>query len=248
MNEREIIFQKYTILSGEGIIISYFFLVLYGLWQIKNIKMPLRIFFYYILATLLINLLEHGFIWGTRLSTYYHVFKPFLEYWQISNTFFLNILYYLKNTIFLGWFFIELIPPISKQLKILVFFTIIFEIIIYLFVDGYQNYGNVNPPFDALFCFALPFLYLWYLYRSPFLTRITLYKNSFFWISLGLIMENLTGILYFFVADKVYDTDFILYSTLSIGKNVVLFIAIILFALAFYNTNLAKFLSSKEEK
>ena len=69
----------------------------------KRLNRPLKIFLYYCIALLLANLMEQSFVWVS--SKYYSLLKPMLEFWKIGDSNFLQIIYYLIDFTFLGWFY-----------------------------------------------------------------------------------------------------------------------------------------------
>ena len=109
-----------------------------------------------------------------------------------------------------------------------------------MFIDGYKGLGVVGPTTDAVFCFLLPAYFLWYNRNTP--TVIPLKKIAYFWISLGLIVQNLFGLLFYYTGDKLQHTDFVLYVIGYIIKDCFDIFGLILFALAFYNAKYAKYL------
>ena len=111
----------------------------------------------------------------------------------------------------------------------------------YLFIEGYLVYGVFNPTADAVFAFALPLIYLGYLYRLD--TMVPLSKNPYFWISLGLVVPNLISLIFHFVGNKLLETDFILFAKLTIAKNGITVIGHILIAIGFYYARYVNFLS-----
>jgi hypothetical protein len=240
-----IVWQEYIVKSGQIVTIMTFIVLLIGLWKWRHHNKPLRIFFYYIFATLVLHFVEQGFIWATRKSTYYDEFKPFLDTFGITSTAFLSIFVFLKNVILLGWFYIVLLAkePITIYLKKVIWILIITEIISYLFVEGHNSFGIINPTIDGIFCFVFPMIYLWFLYN--FGKLIPLFKNSFYLISTGLIIQNLFGLLYFFTSDKLYETDIVMYSIVSIVRNGIDIIGYLFFAYAFYQAKYAKYLVVK---
>lgn len=242
----EKLIQEYLILSGKIVTVSYLLLLLTGFWRWEYFNKPLRIFFWYVVVTFILNFLEQLFIWGTRRSTHYYDLKPYLDYWQITNTVFMYILFYTKNALLLGWMYTLLFTTPSKGQLIwwIALGLTIFEWISYFSIDGYQGYGNVNPTLDGIFCFTVPMVYLGFLYQHTSVT-LPLTKNSFFWISLGLIMENLIGLFFFYTAAKLQQSDTVTYSIVFMIKNVAVLTAIIFFCLAFYRANYIRFLRNE---
>ncbi len=199
--------------------------------------------FLFCLATLGVNLFEQALIWS--INTYTDFFLPYLEYWEISNTFFLNILYYLKNLLLLGWFY-SLVFPVKPFNSIILYASYILATaaIISYFIEGYQNMGVVNPAIDTVFIILLPLIYLWVSRKSSL--RIPLKKNPYFWISLGLLVPNSLGLFLFFSGDYIHAKNYILYCQLFSVKNVFEIIGQVFISLGFIYAYHARFIKAAE--
>lgn len=231
MPEIEIYYNKILILFGRLNIASMILPIVIAIWMWKRLNKPLKVFLGYCVVTLLINLLEQMFIWS--VDKYTDFWLPILRYWRIENTNFLQILYYLRDFTFLGWFYSILLPLHSeiwvKRIAISLFFA---TLINYLFIEGYRVYGIFNPAIDAIFSFVLPLFYLWFLYQSFF--HIPLYKNPYFWLSFGLIFINLLGLFLYFAGNKMQQTDFVLFAKVVIIKNCLEIIGRIILSIGFW--------------
>lgn len=239
--------QEYLILTGKIVTVCYMLPILIGIWRWSFLDKSLRLFFIYIVATFLLNALEQLFMWATRLSIHYYDLKPYLDYWEITNPMFMYILFYLKNALLLGWLYSTALastPRISQRIGWVAVGLAAFELLSYFFIDGYKGYGNLNPTLDGIWCFALPMLYLWFMYKQTQIT-IPLTKNSFFWISFGLILTNLIGLLFFYTADKLYESDVVTYSIVFMIKNSTTIAAIVFYCIAFYRANYIRFIRNK---
>jgi hypothetical protein len=205
----------------------------------------LAIFLFYLITGLIIGTFEQGFIWAT--NKYYTYFKPWLDYWHIADVNFLQILYYLKNFAFLGWFFSLLLQPqVSalwiKRISISLF---VIALINYLFIEGYLVYGIFNPTADAIFCFVLPMFYLWFLYSTD--SKVPLSKNPYFWMSLGLAAPNLISLIFHFWGNKLVEIDFVFFAQLAIAKNGISFLGHIFLAIGFYYAPYTRYMRRKTE-
>lgn len=64
----------------------------------KYLNRPLILFLCYCVTTFLLNLLEQTFIWVA--THHFDLIEPFVSYWKIADTNFLNILFFLKEFLF----------------------------------------------------------------------------------------------------------------------------------------------------
>ena len=215
--------------------------ILISLIYKKNWTLPLKVIFYYCLFTLLINFFEAIVIWTS--IHHFEWIEPILAFLKTDNTTFLSILYYVKDFILLAWFFslIYPSPPINRYIFWSGIILAIGSIINYLFIEGYREFGIFNPGADGIFIVALPILYLWTSQRQSL--RISLKKNPYLWISLGLLFPNLLSLFLYFTGDYLYKSDIILYYKFFIAKNIFEIIGLILIAIGFSHARYARFIS-----
>ena len=240
MSQLEIYWNDILMYSGRITTLFYFVPIISALLFAKYLNRPLKIFLLYSITTLLINFIEIGFIWAT--GAYTEVLLPYLEYWEIRNTFFLQILDYIKNFLFLGLFFSLVIPLDSIKIYFLRLGQIltIIALINYFFFVGYKEQGILNPSMNAIFIVIIPLIYMWKSQRISL--RIPLKKNPYLWISLGLIIPNLLNLFLFFSGDYLSKLDFILFIKFSLLKNCFIVLGQILIAIGFAHSYYARFI------
>lgn len=240
MNNSGDFYNNLFIISSKSVLISLMALVIIGITQQKYLNKPLKIIFAYKSLSLLFTIFLHGFVWfATR---YYEKIKHLLDYFNIKNTNFLEILFYINDFIFLGWFYYLLLgkQPYGKWIRLISIGLLIATIVNYLFIEGHTVFGVFNPTADAIFVFSIAAFYLWYLYRSHLM--LPLQKNPYFWISFGLIVPHVIGFFLFLVGDITYEEDFKLFVIMSIIKNCFLILAQVLFAIGFWRARYAQYL------
>ncbi|PHN04143.1 hypothetical protein CRP01_23390 [Flavilitoribacter nigricans DSM 23189 = NBRC 102662] len=201
---------------------------------------PLRIVFYYCLVTLFVNLFEQGVIWVS--ANRFHWIKDFIAYFKIQNTFFLLILYYLKNFLLVGWFYSTLFPKNTFQRFIFPLSCIlsVVALINHCFIEGYHAPGNLNPVLEGVFLILLPLSYLWY--SRSYSLRIPLKKNPYLWISIGILLPELLSLFLDLTGDYIYARDFILYVKLYSASNVLDIIGNLFLSLGFFYGRYALFI------
>jgi hypothetical protein len=193
-------------------------------------------FLYYLILILVLDASFWLFIWA--VNNYTNFFLPFLNKFKIQNTFFLSILVYLTGIYFLGIFFSRIHN--SNLIKRLMYLYIPIAIGIYLFIDGYQEYGRVN---DLLLKFFVIGLSLWYL-KKAFATNLnrTFFRNYYALICLGLFLPNIFQLLFSLFANNLDKTNFVLYVKLKIATNFIDFIGYFLYGWVFLKAKNLKFL------
>ncbi|HMN91172.1 MAG TPA: hypothetical protein PKD70_11920 [Saprospiraceae bacterium] len=220
--------------------IVFIFPILIAFFRWQYLNKPLRVFLGYCVVTVLLNLLEWGFIQST--VAHWSFWEPILQKLGITNTFFLLILYHLKNFIFLGWFFSLLLThPAAKWVRGIVITLSIAAVVNYIFIEGYQEAGRFNPTADAIFTFILPLYYLWRLYRA--VIDVALVKNAYFWISLGLLIPNVIALYFYFTSPDLHNEDYCLFLWVNMIKNFFEIIGSTLLAIGFWRAPFVKYIT-----
>ncbi len=242
MIELEKLYNQYLGLSSYIVTAFIIIPIILAIWQWRYLNKPLKIFFWYCIITLALNILEHTFVWIVSYSSIKGEILPYLKKWNIKNTNFLSILYFSKDFIFLGLFFKEIlkyrinvswIPPFIALLLVATWVN-------HLFIEGFRAYGVFNRTVDAIFCFALPLYFLWFIFNED--SKVPIVKNPYFWIGIGLISTALIGFYLFLAGDKIRATDKVLFFKLAIIKNVIMMIEQVLEAIGFYFARYTKYL------
>jgi hypothetical protein len=224
---------------GQLTIVTMLLPVAVALVRYRQLNQPTRVFLGYLIATIGVNLIEQAFIWS--VNTYTSFWLPYLTRWQIGDTHFLQILAYLKNFLLLGWYFGLVVPArlgrgvvgVSLALSLL-------ALIDYLWMTGYNVPGVLTPTLNGVFTTSLPMIHLWFLVRQD--QKVSLYRIPYFWFSAGLILSYLFQLLFFFLGEKIYQTDFLLYVKLSIAGNFLRVLSQVLFAYGFSQWKLLRYL------
>ena len=201
--------------------------IVIGFFKLNELNKELKLFWAFRILMPLINFLIWLFIW--LVDRYYDFFLPFLTRFNIQNTYFLSILSYLTQIYFIGLFYSMLFhSSMIKRITMIYFFC---AILIYFFIDGYQEYGSVNALLIKIFIIVLSFLY----FNKAFITGLNrnFLKNPYVLISLGLLLPNVFQVLFSLFVNDLNKTNFILSIKLKILTNFIDFIGYFLFSLAF---------------
>ncbi len=214
--------------------------ITFALYNKKHLNKPLKIFLWYCIASFLVNLIHQAFIWA--VNNYQDIFVPLLNKWQIKDTNFMGILAFTTNFAFLGWYFYTVMPheKTAKGIRWLSSSLFIAAIIDYLFIGDFRDLGVFTPAASAIFCFVLPAIHLWFLYRDD--AKVPLSKNPYFWIAMGLFLPHLASFFLYFMGDTIHKEDFSLFVKISIGKISLSMIGQVLLAVGFYYARYSKFL------
>ncbi len=224
---------------GQFTTVATYLPLVVAIFRIKHFNKALWVFFAYIVATVLTNSLEQIVIWS--VGAYPTLLVPYLHQLGIENTLFLGIFSTLKNLLLLGWFYkILLTDKLGKFVGYLSIFLAIFAIIDYLFITGYKVTGVLMPTLVGFFVVLVPMTYLWFLYQRD--NRISIYKIPYFWFSIALTVAHLLGLLFYFMGEKVYKTDFILFVKISVVRNIITVIRSVVFAYGFWMASYVRFL------
>lgn len=232
------------ILSGNLTLFIRILTVLCAIYFIKYWNEDIRFFFFYILFSVVLNFLEQVFIWVT--DVFKDSITPFLLYWEISDTFFLQIFLYLNNYLLLGIFYSR-ISPIKSYGSLLRWLSIILAlltIVNFFFFDGYKKHGLLSASLIVIFVFVVPLIYLWQ--SQKYSLRIPLWKNPYFWISLGLVIPNLLSSFLYFTGDNIYSYDYVVYVQMYCAKNFFTMFGQLMIAIGFAHSYYARFIQTTE--
>ena len=215
-------------------------------YRIKYLNKPLYAFFIFKILSLMVNLFEQFFIW--YVTKYYDSVKYYLNYFDVQDTSFIGIFFYVLTFVFVGKFY-RILLGTSKHGKTIQWISsvlLIIAVVNYFFIEGYRVYGKFNPAASAIFAFGTAVYYLSQLFRSNLALPVR--HNPYFWLSLGVIVPNLMGVFLFLVGDVVHKEDYNLFVVLSSLKNGFLVIGQILMAIGFWNAPYAKYITLPDEK
>jgi hypothetical protein len=209
----------------------------------KKLNFPLSFFLYYLITDFLIALLMQTFIWVTGAFKVY--FKPILDQLNLHDTNFISIINYLTTFFFLGWYYSNVFKSnrIRKIVTIISAILFVLAIIENFYLHDFREYNSFNATSCAVFCMALPLAHLWFVFNT--ITELSLRKNTYFWIDIGLLVPNVIGLFLHFTGNKLYETDMILYFKLSIAKYYFVMLAQVIYAIGFYYARYTKYLPEK---
>jgi len=211
----------------------------------KYLNHALTLFFIYKVLSLLVNLFEQFFIWYA--TKFYSSIEPLLTRLGIGDTSFIGIFFHIIAYIYLGRFYKTLLDGTAGKVILgLAYLLLTISIVNYVFIEGYQVYGKFNPAAAAIFTFSTGVYYLYHIFRSNL--TLPLYRNPYFWLTIGVIIPNLLGVFLFIIGDAVHQEDYKFFTALSSFKNGFLVIGQILMAIGFYHAPYARFITLPDEK
>jgi hypothetical protein len=240
MNQSEIYFNELFNLSGKFVLIFSIFPIVYGVSSRKHLNNILRLFLGYWVARFSLNCLVELFIWSVNLH-YDNFWKPILTYLDISDTYFFAGFFYLIDFIFISIFYRKVIDnqKVKGYIQIILLVLILFQIINYFFIDGYQSEGFFGPVLDGLLLSILPAFYLWQVSNNP--PNLTILNHSYFWISVAIFIPHIISFIFIFTADVLSESNFVLYCKLHIGRNFLEALSQLGFLYAFYKAKYLKY-------
>ena len=241
MHQLSDIEQSYNkmLILFDRISILFSLIPLMYIWKVYYTKdKAIKVFTYFILASILLHIIEHIHIWIVlTYDPYWEIMKKL----NIRDTNFFNIFYRLNIYIFLGIFYEEIIVRRTiHQISIIHIccILIIFSILIYFFVDGYNQFGTVNSIVSRSFQILFSLISINQIFKSKLNTSI--WKNPYFLINLGILLPNSFTLLLSFLSDTFHKTNFILYVQSVIIRNVITLLGEIFFTMAFYYSSAKK--------
>lgn len=241
MSDIESYYSDLILRTGQGVIAFSLLPLLWGIINWKRFDKTLIIFWFYLLTSLCLYLLEQGLVWA--VDRYPEYWWPKLDALHIEDTNFLRYFFQLNNFTLLGWFLYRLLQPqpIARYVKYLSVALVIAVTIHNFFNHGYREAGGFNSTVSAGYCFALPLVSMWYVYSQY--NKVPLVHNPYFWINLGLIVPNLLGFFLYLAGDVIFRENFPLYAQINIAKNGLEMIGLCLTAYGFSYARNVKYLT-----
>ena len=243
MNHLQEYYNNLLNLSGKIVTIFSIVPIIGGLFYFKYFNKPLKVYFWYLLFGLFLNILAETFIWSVNITTHYEAFwKAVLAYTKIEDTNFFNGISYFAAILFFGWFYYLLMQKAKYTiwLKWLCIVLCIFQIFNYVFIDGFRAKGAIGLVVSNIYCLVLPAIYLWYMSNNP--PDVSIRKNAYFLISITLFLLSILSFIYSFTAENIYETNFILYCKIKIFKNGIFILTQIILFYAFTQAKFVKYL------
>ncbi|MEZ0608536.1 hypothetical protein ACAW74_08475 [Fibrella sp. WM1] len=206
----------------------------------RQFNQPIWAFWWFAVATLFCSGLEVAFIWA--VNAYKAFWSPYLSYWGIGDTHFLQIISYLCNFGLFGWCYSLLfVGKLRQYIRWTALGLSVFALVDYVWLTGYKSPGVLIPIMNGLFTTLLPMFYLWFLGKSG--QQVSFFQVPYVWFSLGFILLHLTTLLFYFVGAKLYETDFVLFVKASFVRNVIMIIQNVFYAYGLWKTTYAKFIN-----
>lgn len=146
--------------------------------------------------------------------------KPILKTLKIQDTNFIGSFHYFAKFIFLGLFFRDsLQKPIWKKVfQYAVWALVVFELVQVFVFKSYQGYDSLSSTVKNFFILGGAGLLLYRVYKEPNI-NLSIQKNPYFWICLGLILPALAELFLEFIFTKLYQTDLVSFYKLYLVRN-----------------------------
>lgn len=211
----------FLLLARFAILISFLFKYR---WVIKSNTH--RYLLFYGVFALSIALIEQAFIYIA--NNYTDAILPFLNKYEIDDTFFTSPLYFLNEIIFLG---IALSNGIGGKLKkyliqiVFIFSTL--EILNTIFYEGYKDSQTLGSFSTSLFLIVLALLYISLVSNKNHKSNS---KDSFFIIACAILALNIFSILIFLFTKGLFETNTRLYYQISVFRMAIEIICLLVFA------------------
>jgi hypothetical protein len=168
---------------------------------------------------------------------------PFTKANNVDHMTFLNPIHYFVRFAFIGLFFRDL----AKDKNWKTFFgyailgLIMFELAQVFIFKSYQGYDSVSPTVKNIFVLAGSGLMLYRIYIHPNIS-VTLHKNLYFWIFMGLFLPSLAEVFLEFIFTKLYETDTISFYKWYLVRNASQILALILIMVGIWQYKFLRFL------
>lgn len=213
----------YILLAARGAILIAFLVRHFGKLHVSLLK-PL---FYWTLFAFFIALFEVSFI--GLVNSFPDFFVPYLNKFEIDDTFFTSPFYFLNEILFLGLFFSRICG--IKARKAILLFTIslfILEIFNSLFWEGYKDAQKIGSFCDSVFIIILSVIF----FQRHFISKIKnpLSNDALNLIVWGFFSISTFSILILFFSDQLFNDFPTLFYQISIGRMIIEILGLLLIA------------------
>lgn len=177
---------------------------------------------------------------------YFNEVFDFLGRLGIHDMNFMSPLSYLIKFIFLPLFFMNIFKePKWRHFYILLMVgLLLFELIQFFVFKTYQRYDSLSSTVKNLFIIFSSGLFLFKLSKSNY-GSISLMKNTYFLIGIGLFIPALTELFLEFIFTKLYETDLITFYKYYLLRNASQAFGFLILIKAFWHARYLKFLPEK---
>ena len=214
--------------------------ILFAIVNLRYLNKALKLMFWFSLIRLIVSISVQIIIWC--VNKYKDFFIPILKFLDINSLDCMSIFAHLNYFGILGWYFYLVmenrnIKSLVKGISISLFIA---ALVNYLFIEGYKVQSVFNSTVANIFCFVLPMIHLWYLYNQD--SKVPISKNPYNWVSLGLVIPNLLGLITSLFGKKLEETDLTLYLQIEIAYSILQIIGYILITIGFYYARYTKYM------
>ncbi|MFN8357939.1 MAG: hypothetical protein U0Y10_25990 [Spirosomataceae bacterium] len=221
-----IAYQKRNIIRDTPVRWLLYMLFLLALWAVLE-------------WLLIVVVLKKSFV-------FYNDIKPVLKSLGLKSMTLLNPLSYLSKFICLGYFFRDLMQkPLHKRFFIVsAWGLVVFEMVQVVVFKSYQDYDSLSSTVKNIFTIIGTSWFLYRFYQTD-TGAVPLYRNPYFWISLGLLGPALAEIFMEFIFSKLQSTDVVLFYRLYLVRNFIQIVAFLLLITGFQYAHFLRFLKKE---
>lgn len=200
------------LLSRSGRIVEiYTFLLFFAAFAHRAYLLPpLRYFFWFTYGLAIFGVLD-SILFDVLVSSKYGFVTtvfPFLQQFGIQDMNFMSPISYFIKFIFLSLFFRDILasPTWKRVFLYLAWGLVVFELVQVFVFKSFQGYDSLSSTVKNIFIIAACGIFLYRFYQNTSV-RISLQRNPFFWIIMGLLLTALADIFMEFIFQKLYQTD-----------------------------------------
>ncbi|TKT92771.1 hypothetical protein [Dyadobacter frigoris] len=204
----------YILLAARGVILFAFLVRCSG----KPVSRLLKPLFYWSIFAFVIALIEVSFI--SLVNSFPDFFVPYLDRFDIHDTFFTSPFYYLNEILFLGIFFSQIYGERAGKIILITSISLFaLEILNSLFWEGYKDAQKIGSFSDSVFIIILSLLF----FQRHFISKIKnpLSNDALNLVVWGFFSISTFSILILFFSDRLFDDFPTLFYQISIGRMII---------------------------
>ena len=200
------------LLMRSGRIVDVYTAVVFGSAFVNRMALfPKLRYFFWLTYGMAVFVVISSILLDVLISTNYQfvrVVGPFLAQFGIQDLNFTSPISYLIKFIFLSLLFRDLLasPRWKWVFQMALWVLVVFELMQMAVFKSYLVYDSLSSTVKNVFIIGATSIFLYQFYQATSV-RISLQRNPYFWIMLGLLLPALAEIFLEFIFQKLYQTD-----------------------------------------
>lgn len=239
---------QYLHYTGNSLLLIYVVVGVLSCYKWKTIRnYPVKWISFLCLSLMLFAAFEWllvNYIFTKEFPYFVSDLLPLLQKYKIEDMTFIYPINYIIRFAFLSLFFRDILKKASwKQTFGYLFWILIaYELLQIVIFKSYQSgYDSMSSTIKNIIILMGTSLFFAALYRNQGYI-ISLQKNAYFWIGLGLMLPSLAELFIELVFETLFQTDLLMFYKVYVARNISQIFGVLLMLIGIYQTKYLRFL------